>query len=58
MNLVSSIQGMHLLTHTFKDPKLAKRQTDTLLSWLEQTLGMKLAPVAIKKREVETEAAY
>ncbi|HSX20723.1 MAG TPA: TetR/AcrR family transcriptional regulator [Gammaproteobacteria bacterium] len=58
LNLVSSIQGMHLLTHTFKDPKLAKRQTDTLLSWLEQTLGMKLAPVAIKKREVETESAY
>lgn len=58
LNLVSSIQGMHLLTHTFKDPKLAKRQTETLLSWLEQTLGMKLAPVAIKKREVETETAY
>ena len=58
LNLVSSIQGMHLLTHTFKDPKLAKRQTDTLLAWLEQTLGMKLAPVAMKKREVETESAY
>ncbi len=58
LNLVSSIQGMHLLTHTFKDPKLAKRQTDTLLAWLEQTLGMKLAPVAMKQREVETEAAY
>jgi len=58
LNLVSSIQGMHLLTHTFKDPKLAKRQTDTLLAWLESTLGMKLAPVAMKKREVETEAAH
>ena len=58
LNLVSSIQGMHLLTHTFKDPKLAKRQTDTLLAWLEQTLGMKLAPVVMKSREVETEAAF
>ena len=58
LNLVSSIQGMHLLTHTFKDPKLAKRQTDTLLTWLEQTIGMKLEPVAIRRREVETEAAY
>lgn len=58
LNLVSSIQGMHLLTHTFKDPKLAKRQTDTLLAWLEQTLGMKLAPVVMKQRAVETEPAY
>jgi AcrR family transcriptional regulator len=58
LNLVSSIQGMHLLTHTFKDPKLAKRQTDTLLAWLEQTLGMKLSPVVMKSREVETEAAF
>jgi len=58
LNLVSSIQGMHLLTHTFKDPKLAKRQTDTLLAWLEQTLGMKLDPVAIRAKEVETEGAY
>lgn len=59
LNLVSNIQGMHLLTHTFKDPKLAKRQTDTLLAWMEQTLGTKLAPaVMFKKREVETEAAF
>ncbi len=58
LNLVSNIQGMHLLTHTFKDPKLAKRQTDTLLAWMEQTLGTKLAPAAMfKKHEVE-EAAY
>ena len=58
LNLVSNIQGMHLLTHTFKDPKLAKRQTDTLLAWLEQTLGMKLAPVAIPARKEETAGAY
>lgn len=58
LNLVSSIQGMYLLIHTFKDPKLAKRQTETLLAWLEQTLGMKLTPVTIKKHQVETEGAY
>lgn len=58
LNLVSTIQGMHLLTHTFKDPKLAKRQTETLLAWLEQTVGMKIAPVAVRRTAVETEAAY
>ncbi len=58
LNLVSTIQGMHLLTHTFKDPKLAKRQTDTLLAWLEQTLGTKITPASIQKREFATEEAY
>jgi hypothetical protein len=28
------------------------------LAWLEQTLGMKLSPVVMKSREVETEAAF
>lgn len=36
MNLVSSIQGMHLLTHTFKDPKLATRQSRMIQDWLEK----------------------
>lgn len=58
LNLVSSIQGMHLLTHTFKDPKLAQRQTETLLAWLEQTLGMKLPQVAVKQPEREAEEVY
>lgn len=35
LNLISSIQGMYLLTHTFKDPKLAQRQCEELKSWLE-----------------------
>lgn len=39
LNMVSSIQGMHLLTHTFKDPKLAHRQTKTLMEWLNQILS-------------------
>jgi len=36
LHLISSIQGMHLLTHTFKDPKLALRQVKTLQEWLEK----------------------
>lgn len=35
LNLVSTIQGMFLLTHTFKDPKLATRQVQQLQTWLE-----------------------
>lgn len=58
LNLVSSIQGMHLLTHTFKDPKLAQRQTETLLNWMEKTLGKKLEPVVMQHRELETEGAF
>jgi AcrR family transcriptional regulator len=41
LNLVSSMQGMHLLTHTFKEPKLAHRQTKTLLSWLDSIVASK-----------------
>lgn len=58
LNLVSSIQGMHLLTHTFKDPKLAQRQTETLLNWMEKILGKKLEPVVMQHRELETEGAF
>ena len=39
LNLVAGIQGMRLLTHTFKDPKLANRQTSTLLEWLDEILA-------------------
>jgi AcrR family transcriptional regulator len=41
LNLVSSMQGMHLLTHTFKEPKLAHRQTKTLLSWIDSLVTSK-----------------
>jgi len=34
--LVSSIQGMYLLTHTFKDPKLAIRQAKMIRDWLDK----------------------
>jgi TetR/AcrR family transcriptional repressor of nem operon len=36
LNLVSGIQGLHLLTHTFKDPKIATRQVKMLQEWLEK----------------------
>lgn len=36
LHLISAIQGMHLLTHTFKDPKLTNRQTKAILEWLEK----------------------
>ena len=41
LNLVSSMQGMHLLTHTFKEPKLAHRQTKTLMIWLDSLIASK-----------------
>lgn len=36
LNLVSGVQGMFLLTHTFKDPKLASRQAKTIQEWLDK----------------------
>lgn len=36
LNLVSGIQGLNLLTHTFKEPKVAIRQAKLLEEWLEK----------------------
>lgn len=41
LNLISGIQGMHLLTNTFKDPKLAERQCSRMQTWLEELVGRK-----------------
>ncbi len=42
LNMVSNIQGIFLLTHTFKDPKLAIRQAKVLQEWLEKlTTGVR-----------------
>lgn len=41
LNLISSIQGVNLLTHTFKDPKLAQRQCQYLEKWLEMLANRK-----------------
>jgi AcrR family transcriptional regulator len=53
LNLISSMQGMHLLTHTFKDPKLAHRQTKTLLSWLDNIIGSKKSHSGASQESVE-----
>ncbi len=39
LHLVSSIQGIYLLTHTFKDPKVAQRQVVSLEQWLNTVLA-------------------
>ena len=36
LTFISGIQGIYLLTHTFKDPKLALRQAKILQAWLEK----------------------
>lgn len=40
LSLVSSVQGILLLTHTFKDPKLVERQTVTVQEWLEKVTDL------------------
>lgn len=52
LNLISSIQGMYLLTHTFKDPKLSHRHCEELKSWLETIANRKIAmPVTADSAE-------
>ena len=55
LNLISSVQGMFLLTHTFKDPKLAQRQTEELKSWLEMLANRKIQMPATAHSSVEEE---
>lgn len=54
LNLVSSIQGMYLLTHTFKDPKIATRQSEELQGWLEGLVERKPEGMVAKSPEAET----
>ncbi len=56
LSLISNVQGMFLLTHTFKDPKLTLRQTEALKAWLETMTGRKVSVEAIQKAEVLEEA--
>jgi AcrR family transcriptional regulator len=39
LNLVSGIQGIYLLTHTFKDPKLAIRMAKNLQEMIEKQIA-------------------
>lgn len=54
LNLVSNVQGMFLLTHTFKDPKLALRHSDELKSWLETLTQRKVQMPAASHRVMAT----
>jgi TetR/AcrR family transcriptional repressor of nem operon len=49
-SLVASIQGIHLLTHTFKDPKLATRQFNAVRNWLER-ITSKVGTTALEASE-------
>lgn len=51
LNLISSVQGTYLLTHTFKDPKLAQRQSKTIMTWLNSVLTNVGAEVEEKESE-------
>lgn len=46
LQLVSSIQGAHLLTHAFKEPKMSQRQAASLERWLESITNRKAQPAA------------
>ena len=39
LHLVSSVQGTYLMTHTFKDPKIANRQSKSIMTWLNSVLA-------------------
>lgn len=55
LSLVSSVQGTHLLTHTFKDPKLANRQSRMMMDWLNGLLASSGSRAPVDSR-VEEEA--
>jgi len=53
--LVAGIQGMYLLTHTFKDSKFAQRQYEELKLWLEGLANRKVQTVHTPTVRVEEE---
>ena len=58
LDFIATIQGMLLLTHTFKDPSLAQKQAETLQHWLESITNRKAeAPVVkVMEQQIEEEA--
>ena len=59
LQLVAAIQGVNLLTLTFKDPKIIHEQTQIILGWLESVIGAKIPAVNLADEAlVELEAAY
>lgn len=57
LNFISTLQGMFLLTHTFKDPKLAQNQSKELKVWLETLANRKLELEPVVQPEVVDETA-
>jgi AcrR family transcriptional regulator len=53
LDLVSNIQGMLLLTHTFKDAKLAVRHSDELKAWLETLTNRKVSMPSVTHHAME-----
>lgn len=49
---VATVQGMHLLTHTFKDPKVTHRECEMIKEWLKQLKSV----TAAAKTAVQEEA--
>jgi AcrR family transcriptional regulator len=47
---IAAIQGMYLLTHTFKDPKISHRESAVIKAWLKQ-----LKPVSDKSAVQQAE---
>ena len=50
LSLISNIQGMYLLTHTFKDPKLAERQSISIKHWLESLVDRSSSSVSSSEK--------
>lgn len=56
LNLLSGMQGMHLLTHTFKDPKITHRQSKTLLTWLDNVIATRKTHAVVSHEKAEAMA--
>jgi TetR/AcrR family transcriptional regulator, transcriptional repressor for nem operon len=59
LDLTSGIQGMYLLTHTFKDPQLSEQQIYRLIAWLDAKVaevGAAPATISVASRVVEEES--
>lgn len=53
LNLIANIQGMHLLTHTFKDPALSHTQTKTVMAWFENLVANKKVNIEVNNERAE-----
>lgn len=56
LHMLSTIQGMFLLTHTFKDPKIAQRQSEEMQSWLEG-IAQRKAEMPVVREEAVAQVA-